>query len=144
LGGNSNSIINNLQAIPEQFSCTNDIKTGGSLNNSSLGDALTVQAIKSFQTYFNLTPDGIVGDKTKTVAEKAMNVLHYELDLVMQPNPPLRPQAPLYGPQTAQAVAKFWSQAGFEPNGNPNDDRIADLPVRRRLDELTAGRTVPV
>ncbi len=73
-----------------------------------------------------------------------MNVLHYELDLVMQPNPLLRPQAPLYGPQTAQVVAKFRSQAGFEPNGNPNDDRIADLSVRRRLDELTAGRTVAV
>jgi peptidoglycan hydrolase-like protein with peptidoglycan-binding domain len=77
-------------------------------------------------------------------AEKAMNVLHYELDLVIQPNPPLRPQAPLYGPQTAQVVANFRSRYGFEPNGNPNDDRVADLPVRRRLDELTAGRTASV
>lgn len=60
----------------------------------------------------------------------------------MQPNPRLRPQALLYGLQTAQAVANFRSQYGFEPNGNPNDDRVADLPVRRKLDELTAGKTV--
>ncbi|HEY9671251.1 MAG TPA: peptidoglycan-binding protein [Waterburya sp.] len=123
---------------------TNEANFPISEDNSSLGDALSVQAIKSFQTYFNLTPDGIVGDKTKMAAEKAMNVLHYELDLVMQPNPPLRPQAPLYGPQTAQVVANFRSRYGFEPNGNPNDDRVADLPVRRRLDELTAGRTASV
>lgn len=115
-----------------------------SIDNSFLGDALTVEAIKSFQTYFKLTADGIVGPITMAKAEEAMNVLHYELDLVMRPNPPLRPQAPLYGPQTAQAIASFRNQYGFEPNGNANDDRVADLPVRRRLDELTAGRAVAV
>ena len=123
---------------------TNEPNFPISEDNSSLGDALSVQAIKSFQTYFNLTPDGIVGDKTKMAAEKAMNVLHYELDLVMQPNPPLRPQAPLYGPQTAQVVANFRNRYGFEPNGNPNDDRVADLPVRRKLEELTPGKTAAV
>jgi peptidoglycan hydrolase-like protein with peptidoglycan-binding domain len=122
----------------------NELNFPISIDNSSLSDDVTKQAIKSFQTYFNLTPDGIVGDKTKTAAEKAMNVLHYELDLVMQPNPPLRPQAPLYGPQTAQAVANFRNRYGFEPNGNPNDDRVADLPVRHKLEELTAGKTVAV
>ncbi|HEY9669651.1 MAG TPA: hypothetical protein V6C91_22750 [Coleofasciculaceae cyanobacterium] len=71
-----------------------------------------------------------------------MNVLHYELDQVMQPNPLLRPQPLLYGPQTAQSVANFRIRYSFEPNGNPNDDRVADLPVRRKLYELTAGKTV--
>ena len=49
-----------------------------------------------------------------------------------------RPQnAPFYGSQTAQAIAQSQRFYGFEPDGNAKTDRIADLPVRRKLDVLT-------
>jgi peptidoglycan hydrolase-like protein with peptidoglycan-binding domain len=110
-----------------------------SSDNSSLGDTATVQAIIDFQRYFNLAPDGIVGPLTMAKAEKQMHVIHYELDLIMQPNPPLRPQPPLYGSQTSAAVRDFRRRYGFEPDGNPNNDFVADIAVRRKLDQLTPG-----
>jgi peptidoglycan hydrolase-like protein with peptidoglycan-binding domain len=111
-----------------------------SSDNSPLKEAKTVQAIKDFQSYFGLVPDGVVGSNTKAKVERQMYIIHYELDLVMKPNPPLRPQnIPLYGPQTAQAVNDFRRRYGFEPDRNINNDRVADLPVRRQLDELTLG-----
>jgi len=100
-----------------------------------------VQAVVAFQKYFNLAQDGIVGSETKAVAERALDVIHHELDVIIQPEPPLRPQAPLYGPQTAQAVSNFRRQYGFEPDGNPDSDLIADLPVRRRLNDLSSQKT---
>lgn len=112
-----------------------------SSDNSPLDDQETVRAVIAFQKYFNLAQDGIVGSKTKAVAEHALDVIHYELDVVLQPDPPLRPQAPLYGPQTAQAVGKFRNQYGFEPDGNPDSDCIASLPVRRKLNDLTSKQT---
>ncbi len=112
-----------------------------SSDNSPLDDQETVQAVVAFQQYFNLPQDGIVGSETKAVAEQALNVIHHELDVIMQPQPPLRPQAPLYGTQTAQAVEMFRRQYGFEPDGNPDSDRIADLPVRRRLNDLMSQQT---
>ncbi len=116
-----------------------------SSDNSPLTDAKTVQAIKDFQSYFGLVPDGVVGSNTKAKVEKQMYVIHYELDLVMKPNPPLRPQnTPLYGPKTAQAVSNFRLRYGFEPDRNTNNDRVADIPVRRQLDELTLGRLAAV
>ena len=49
-----------------------------------------------------------------------------------------RPQnAPFYGSQTAQAIAKFRRFQSFEPDGNAKTDRIADPSVRRKLDVLT-------
>lgn len=110
-----------------------------SSDNSPMNDNATVQAIIAFQRYFGLSPDGIVGPQTRDKAEKQMHVVHYELDLVMQPNPPLRPQPPLYGPQTSAAIRDFRRRYGFEPDGNPNNDSVADLAVRRKLDELTPG-----
>lgn len=112
-----------------------------SSDNSPLEDQQTVRAIVAFQKYFNLTQDGIAGSQTKAVAERALDVIHYELDVVIQPEPRLRPQAPLYGPQTAQAVSQFRRQYGFEPDGNPDSDRIASLPVRRKLNDLTSKQT---
>ncbi len=117
----------------------NESKFPVSSDNSSMGDKSTVQAITDFQRYFNLAPDGIVGPLTMAKAEKQMHVIHYELDLIMQPNPPLRPQPPLYGSQTSVAVRDFRRRYGFEPDGNPNSDSVADLAVRRKLDELTPG-----
>ena len=91
-----------------------------------------------FQAYFGLPADGIVGPKTYETAQKQMYVIQYELDLVIKPEPPIRPQnAPFYGPQMADAIARFRSIHGFEPDGNGQNDRIADLSVRRKLDELT-------
>jgi len=95
-------------------------------------------AVIEFQAYFGLVADGIVGPRTQATAEHEMYVVQYELDLVMKPEPRIRPQnAPFYGPQTAQAIAQFRRFYGFEPDGNAKTDRIADLPVRRKLDELT-------
>ena len=95
-------------------------------------------AVIEFQAYFGLVADGIVGPRTQATAEHEMYVVQYELDLVMKPEPRIRPQnAPFYGPQTAQAVAHFRHFYGFEPDGNVKNNRIADLPVRRTLDELT-------
>ena len=68
------------------------------------------------------------------VATRSGNFLH----LVMKPNPRLRPKnAPFYGPQTSQAIAGFRRRDGFELDGNPDADRVADLAVRRKLDQLT-------
>jgi hypothetical protein len=50
----------------------------------------------------------------------------------------------LYGLQTAQAVSNFRRRYGFDPDLNANNDRIADLPVRRQLDELTPGELAAV
>lgn len=110
-----------------------------SSDNTPMSDNATVQAIITFQQYFGLNPDGIVGPLTMGKAEKQMHVIHYELDLIMQPNPPLRPQPPLYGPQTSAAVRDFRRRYGFEPDGDPNSDFVADIAVRRKLDQLTPG-----
>ncbi len=112
-----------------------------SFDNSSLDDQQTVRSVRAFQKYFNLAQDGIVGSQTKAIAERALDVIHYELDVVIQPDPRLRPQAPLYGTQTAQAVSKFRRQYGFEPDGNVDNDRIASLPVRRKLNDLMSQQT---
>ncbi|MBD2095084.1 hypothetical protein H6F90_07935 [Trichocoleus sp. FACHB-591] len=45
--------------------------------------------------------------------------------------------APFYGPQTSQVIAGFRRRDGFELDGNPDADRVADLAVRRKLDQLT-------
>lgn len=95
-------------------------------------------AVIKFQDYFGLATDGIVGPRTQAAAQQEMYVIQYELDSVMRPEPRIRPQnAPFYGPQTVQAVADFRRSYGFEPDGNAENDRVADLSVRRRLDSLT-------
>jgi len=74
---------------------------------------------------------------TQVTAQQTIYVIQYELDLVMQPEPRIRPQnSPFYGPQTAQVIAYFRRFYGFEANDNLTDDRIADLLVRRKLDAL--------
>ena len=96
------------------------------------------QAVIEFQAYFGLAADGIVGPQTEATAQQEMYVIQYELDKVMEPEPRIRPQnSPFYGPQTADAIASFRRFFGFEPDGNVSNDRTADLPVRRKLDELT-------
>jgi peptidoglycan hydrolase-like protein with peptidoglycan-binding domain len=95
-------------------------------------------AVIRFQDYFGLVTDGIVGPQTETKAQQEMYVIQYALDLAIMPEPRIRPQNdPFYGPQTAQAVAHFRYSYGFEPDGNIKNNRIADLSVRRKLDELT-------
>ena len=90
-----------------------------------------------FQNCFGVPADGIVSLHTQVTAQQTMYVIQYELDLVMQPEPSIRPQnSPFYGPQTAQVIAYFRRFYGFEANDNLTDDRIADLLVRRKLDAL--------
>ena len=94
-------------------------------------------AVIKFQDCFGLPTDGIVSPQTQAPAQQAMYLIQHELDLVMEPEPRIRPQnSPFYGPQTAQVVAYFRRFYRFEPDGNLTDDRIADLPVRRKLDAL--------
>lgn len=110
-------------------------------DNSPLDDYKTVEAIKAFQQYFQIDSDGIVGPITRAKADQVMNIIHYELDLVMRPNPLLRPQPPLYGPQTAEVVGQFRRNFRFEPDCDPCNDRVADLLVRLKLTELTSNAT---
>ena len=94
-------------------------------------------AVIKFQNCFGVPADGIVSLHTQVTAQQTMYVIQYELDLVMQPEPSIRPQnSPFYGPQTAQVIAYFRRFYGFEANDNLTDDRIADLLVRRKLDAL--------
>ena len=96
------------------------------------------QSVINFQDYFGLDVDGIVGPKTRETAKQEMYIIQYELDLIVRPNPRLHPQnAPFYGPQTASAVTGFRLRYGFEPDGNANNDRIAGILVRQKLDELS-------
>ena len=96
--------------------------------------------VMRFQRYFGLVADGIVGPRTEAKAEHEMYVIQYELDLVMKPEPRIRPQnAPFYGPQTAEAIAQFRNFCGFEPDGNATNDRIAVLPLRRRLSAIASN-----
>ncbi|MEH2353459.1 MAG: hypothetical protein V7K28_09720 [Nostoc sp.] len=79
-----------------------------------------------------------MGPQTQAKAQQQMYVIQYELDLVIKPEPRIRPQnSPFYGLQTAEAIAQFRRFYGFEPDGNVKNDRIADLSVRLKLDELT-------
>lgn len=95
------------------------------------------QAVITFQDYFGLAVDGIVGPNTRATAKQEMYVIQYALDSIIKPNPRLRPQnAPFYGPQTAAAIAAFRLRYGFEPDGNANNNRIASLSVRQKLDDL--------
>jgi hypothetical protein len=55
-----------------------------------------------------------------------------------------QPYTPLYALQTAQVVSNFRRRHGFYPDCNATNDRIADLPVRRQLDELTTGELAAV
>jgi hypothetical protein len=54
-----------------------------SSDNSPLEDQQTVRAIVAFQKYFNLAQEEIMGSKTKAVAERALDVIHHELDVVI-------------------------------------------------------------
>jgi peptidoglycan hydrolase-like protein with peptidoglycan-binding domain len=95
------------------------------------------QAVINFQDYFNLKVDGIVGPQTRSTAKQEIFVIQYALDLVMKPEPRLRSQnAPFYGPQTSLVIGDFRERYGLEPDGNANDDRMADINVRRKLDNL--------
>ena len=49
------------------------------------------QAVIEFQAYFGLAADGIVGPLTEATAQQEMYVIQYELDLVMNPEPRIRP-----------------------------------------------------
>ncbi len=56
------------------------------------------QAVITFQDYFRLVKDGVVGAVTRETVQKEMFVIQHELDWVMKPEPRLRLQnAPFYG-----------------------------------------------
>jgi peptidoglycan hydrolase-like protein with peptidoglycan-binding domain len=99
-----------------------------SSNEASLTDKATVEAIKAFQTYFQLQVDGIAGPLTMSKAEQAMRVLQYNLNVVVKANLPAN--QPFYGPKTVAAVKEFERRYGYPVDG------VANLSVRKRLNDL--------
>ncbi|GAB4344592.1 MAG: hypothetical protein OHK0047_37660 [Leptolyngbyaceae cyanobacterium] len=99
-----------------------------SSNEAPLTDKATVEAIKAFQTYFQLKVDGIAGPITMAKAEQAMRILQYNLNLVIKANLPVN--QPFYGPKTVAAVKEFERRYGYSVDG------VANLPVRKRLNDL--------
>lgn len=93
-----------------------------------LTDQLTVDAIKAFQTYFQLKVDGIAGPITMAKAEQAMRVLQANLNLVVKANLPAN--QPFYGPKTVAAVKEFERRYGYPVDG------VANLTVRKHLNDL--------
>lgn len=93
-----------------------------------LTDQVTVEAIKAFQTYFQLKVDGIAGPITMAKAEQAMRILQSNLNLVIKANLPAN--QPFYGPKTVAAVKEFERRYGYPVDG------VANLSVRKRLNDL--------
>ncbi len=93
-----------------------------------LTDKVTVDAIKAFQTYFQLEVDGIAGPITMAKAEQAMRILQYNLNLVIKAGLPTN--QPFYGPKTVAAVKEFERRYGYQVDG------VANLSVRQRLNDL--------
>jgi peptidoglycan hydrolase-like protein with peptidoglycan-binding domain len=93
-----------------------------------LTDKVTVDAIKAFQTYFQLRVDGIAGPVTMAKAEQAMRVLQANLNRVIKANLPA--DQPFYGPKTVAAVKEFERRYGYPVDG------VANLSVRQRLNNL--------
>jgi peptidoglycan hydrolase-like protein with peptidoglycan-binding domain len=96
--------------------------------NGPLTDKVTVDAIKAFQTYFQLQVDGIAGPITRGKAAQVMRVLQANLNLVVKANIPAN--QPFYGPKTVAAVKEFQRRYGYPANG------VATLPVRQHLNTL--------
>ncbi|MGI0489792.1 peptidoglycan-binding protein [Pantanalinema rosaneae CENA516] len=99
-----------------------------SSNNRPLTDKITVDAIKEFQTYFQLKVDGIAGPITLAKAEQAMRVLQDNLNRVVRANLPQN--QPFYGPRTTEAVKEFERRYGYHVDG------VANLAMRRHLNDL--------
>ena len=105
------------QADGPDFPVSND--------DSSLTDAVTVEAVKKFQTEYKLTADGIVGPKTMAKAEEVVKILQNELNVVVKAGLPNN--QPFYGPQTTAAVKKFQAKIKVAQNG------VASQPIRVEL-----------
>ena len=71
--------------------------------NTPLTDEETRKAISEFQTGYKLTIDGIAGPQTQDFAATIVQILHGNLNAVLQPETPL-PRDQFYGTQTETAV----------------------------------------
>ncbi|MBI4781064.1 MAG: peptidoglycan-binding protein [Oscillatoriophycideae cyanobacterium NC_groundwater_1537_Pr4_S-0.65um_50_18] len=101
-------------------------------------DWVTIDAVKAFQTYFQLEVDGIAGSQTKAMAAKAMRILQADLNLVMKLNPPLSADQPFFDLRTIEAVRTFQRSYGLSPaNG------VANLPTRLKLRQMAQSPTLP-
>ena len=106
-------------------------------SNSPLVDWVTIDAIKEFQAYYNLTVDGIAGPITLAKADQAMRILQDHLNRIIDANLPA--DQPFYGPRTTAAVTTFQRRYGLSPvNG------FATLPVRQKLYDLVRTQGVRV
>lgn len=107
-----------------------------STDNSPLTDALTVQAVKKFQSEYELVVDGIVGPITKNKAEQVMKILQNELNSCI--NTGLPSNQPFYGPLTTAAVKKFQKKTNRVQNG------IADYELRVILYNFFKNGACPI
>lgn len=89
-------------------------------DNSSMRDALTIEAIKRFQREYNLKDDGIAGRITMDKAEQVIRILQDELNKCA--NTGLPKNQPFYGPLTTAAVKKFQAKVGWPQNGVANHE----------------------
>jgi peptidoglycan hydrolase-like protein with peptidoglycan-binding domain len=101
-------------------------------DNSALTGPRTLQAIKNFQSDFQLLSDGVVGSKTMAKAAEVIRILQHELNLVVDAG--LTLNQPFYGPKTVASVKKFQGLIDVAQTG------IATIELRVQLDEIAKAQ----
>jgi peptidoglycan hydrolase-like protein with peptidoglycan-binding domain len=105
-------------------------------DNSPLTDALTVQAVKKFQTEYKLVVDGIAGPITMNKAEQVIRILQTNLNSCV--NAGLPSNQPFYGPLTTAAVKSFQKKIYRVQNG------VADYELRVILYDFVKNGACPL
>jgi peptidoglycan hydrolase-like protein with peptidoglycan-binding domain len=105
-----------------------------------LDDAATQRAIRDLQQEYELNVTGTANPATQRKAAEVIKNLQNNLNLVVDPQPPL-PLNQFYNEQVEAAVTQFQRQNNLPTTG------IATLQVRQQLDNLarncSRNRTCP-